>query len=61
MRCGRVELVEQTGAQNHLEVTAAGTLITTVDNSLRPVPPDSDQTFHIGPANIFVFAPDDRG
>lgn len=52
----QVELVEQTGAQNHLKIKLAGTLVTTVDNSLQPVASDALETFHVAPENIYVFA-----
>ena len=53
---GRLELVEQTGAQNHLKIKLAGQLLTVVDNTLQAVNVDTTGTFHVDPERIYVFA-----
>ena len=50
-----VELVEQTGAQNHLKVRIGGSLLTTVDNTLQPVSVDGVVPFHVAPENVYIF------
>ena len=52
---GRVEVIEQTGAQNHLKIRFAGALLTAVDNSLARVNADANELFHVDPEHIYLF------
>ncbi|MDX5595171.1 sn-glycerol-3-phosphate ABC transporter ATP-binding protein UgpC [Pseudovibrio sp. SPO723] len=53
---GRVDLIEPTGAQNHLRVTLAGKSTTVVDNSLTEVELGEFVNLKIDPDNLHLFS-----
>lgn len=53
---GVVELIEPTGAQNHLRVSMGGSKLTAVDNTLADVTLDQPVALTIEPEKIYVFA-----
>ena len=53
---GSVDLIEPTGAQNHLKISLAGQSLAVVDSSLAPLALDDTIKVTIAPEQIHVFA-----